>query len=349
MSGELLLKEEVSQILEVGKIRYLQRAGVTSTHSTSPFQCTLLGTVHWWCIQTQFNKWMFSCSCITGRNHLYLTERASVPGWLVEFRTINEPRGSLIRTDIANSLKRKHRMKCIKTRFRVVFTILMIVWYLFPYICCGDSFGEICHREKHGGLIRGDDPQLKIIWSIITWVALISSDQPQSFIFVGTRIQQQLGIMMMMITIFIICLMLSVSCDWCKQTPWKILLISSNRHQIDLLLKMPKKVSPSERIKSFPEAPRCTCVSWGDCFPYNSILFTTQCDSMLFTQFDDFHTIRWFWRNSMLSTEFNAGSTGARALLWHQPTKGSAFLIVVIFHLLPRIIPNCVTLQIATV
>ena len=214
MSGELLLKEEVSQILEVGKIRYLQRAGVTFTHSTSPFQCTLLGTVHWWCIQTQFNKWMFSCSCITSRNHLYLTERASVPGWLVEFRTINEPRGSLIRTDIANSLKRKHRMKCIKTRFRVVFTILMIVWYLFPYICCGDSFGEICHREKHGGLIRGDDPQLKIIWSIITWVALISSDQPQSFIFVGTRIQlQQLGVKMMIITIFIICLMLSVSCD----------------------------------------------------------------------------------------------------------------------------------------
>ena len=81
------------------------------------------------------------------------------------------------------------------------------------YICCGDSFGEICHREKHGGLIRGDDPQLKIIWSIITWVALISSDQPQSFIFVGTRIQQQLGVKMMMITIFIICLMLSVSCD----------------------------------------------------------------------------------------------------------------------------------------
>ena len=111
------------------------------------------------------------------------------------------------------------------------------------YICCGDSFGEICHREKHGGLIRGDDPQLKIIWSIITWVALISSDQPQSFIFVGTRIQRQLGIMMMMITIFMICLMLSVSCDWCKQTPWKILLISSNRHQIDLLLEMPTKVS----------------------------------------------------------------------------------------------------------
>ena len=167
-------------------------------------------------------------------------------------------------------------MKCIKTRFRVVFTILMIVWYLFPYICCGDSFGEICHREKHGGLIRGDDPQLKIIWSIITWVALISSDQPQSFIFVGTRIHQQLGIMMMMITIFIICLMLSVSCDWCKQTPWKILLISSNRHQIDLLLEMPTKFSPSERILDVPVFLGGIAFLIIQFFSNDSILFTTQ-------------------------------------------------------------------------
>ena len=35
----------------------------------------------------------------------YLRERARVPGWLVELRTINEPSGSLISTDIANSLK----------------------------------------------------------------------------------------------------------------------------------------------------------------------------------------------------------------------------------------------------
>ena len=136
---------------------------------------------------------------------------------------------------------------------------------------------------------------------------------------------------------------------WLVRTPWKILLISSNSHQIDLLLEMPTKVSPSERIKSFPEAPRCTRVSWGDCFPYNSVLFKRFNSFYNAMRFNAFHTIRWFWRNSMLSTEFNAGSTGARALLWHKPTKGSTFLIVVIFHLLPRIIPNCVTLQIATV
>ena len=35
----------------------------------------------------------------------YLRERARVPGWLVELRTINEPSGSLISTDIASSLK----------------------------------------------------------------------------------------------------------------------------------------------------------------------------------------------------------------------------------------------------
>ena len=106
---------------------------------------------------------------------------------------------------------------------------------------------------------------------------------------------------------------------------------------------MPTKCFPSERIKSFPEAPRCTCVSWGDCFPYNSVLFKRFNSFYNAMRFNAFHTIRWFWRNSMLSTEFNAGSTGARALLWHKPTKGSAFLIVVIFHILPRIIPNCVT------
>ena len=107
--------------------------------------------------------------------------------------------------------------------------------------------------------------------------------------------------MMMMITIFIICLMLSVSCDWCKQTPWKILLISSNRHQIDLLLEMPTKVSPSERILDVPVFLGGIAFLIIQFFSNDSILFTTQCDSMLFTQFDDFDAIQCFPQNSMLA------------------------------------------------
>ena len=69
-------------------------------------------------------------------------------------------------------------------------------------------------------------------------------------------------------------------------------MISSNRHQIDLLLEMPTKFSPSERILDVPVFLGGIAFLIIQFFSNDSILFTMQCDSMLFTQFDDFHTIR---------------------------------------------------------
>ena len=49
----------------------------------------------------------------------------------------------------------------------------------------GDVFGEICDGRVQFGIRAADDHRLRIIWSIITWVAVISLP---SFIFhvIGT-------------------------------------------------------------------------------------------------------------------------------------------------------------------
>ena len=64
---------------------------------------------------------------------------------------------------------------------------------------------------------------------------------------------------------------------------------------------MPTKFSPSERLLHVPVFLGGIAFLIIQFFSNDSILFTTQCNSMLFAQFDDFDAIQCFPQNSMLA------------------------------------------------